>query len=168
MSAPIPNLRDVATSVNQAAGAALLTPGVLFRSGKLDGVTSLAELPQGVSVITLREEPEPDLGAPIHAHPIADTHAVYQLHNKLDWLWGVQARIAVSAGPILVHCAAGTDRTGVVVASVLSALGVDPRWILADYLRSPAPTHPARLKASLQTLAQHPSPHAAALEARWA
>lgn len=167
MRARIPNLRDVAASVNQAAGGALLTPGVLFRSGKLDGVTSLGELPRGVSVLTLREEPEPDLGAPIHAHPIADTHAVYQLHDKLDWLWGVQARIAASAGPVLVHCAAGTDRTGVVVASVLSALEVDPRWILADYLRSPAPTHPARLQGTLQALAQHPSPHAADLAERW-
>jgi protein-tyrosine phosphatase len=35
-----------------------------------------------------------------------------------------------------VHCAAGKDRTGWVVAAVLTALAVDPDEIMADYLES--------------------------------
>lgn len=38
--------------------------------------------------------------------------------------------------PVLIHCAAGKDRTGVVVALLLHALGVAPETIMADYLLS--------------------------------
>lgn len=37
---------------------------------------------------------------------------------------------------VLIHCTAGKDRTGVAVALVLHALGVEPAQIMADYLRS--------------------------------
>ena len=40
------------------------------------------------------------------------------------------------AGPTLVHCAAGKDRTGVVVALALSLAGVTRDAVVADYLRS--------------------------------
>jgi hypothetical protein len=37
-------------------------------------------------------------------------------------------------GPVLVHCAAGKDRTGIVAAVLLAAVGVDDEAIVADYL----------------------------------
>lgn len=37
---------------------------------------------------------------------------------------------------VLIHCAAGKDRTGVAVMLLLHALGVAPEHIMADYLRS--------------------------------
>ncbi len=40
------------------------------------------------------------------------------------------------AGPTLVHCAAGKDRTGVVVALALSLAGVSRAEVVADYVRS--------------------------------
>lgn len=40
------------------------------------------------------------------------------------------------AGPVLFHCAAGKDRTGVLAALVLRLLGVAPEEIVADYLLS--------------------------------
>ncbi len=40
--------------------------------------------------------------------------------------------------PALVHCSAGKDRTGFVVAMVLSALGVDRDTIFTDYLETMA------------------------------
>lgn len=45
--------------------------------------------------------------------------------------------------PMLIHCTAGKDRTGFVVAMLLYALGVREEAIMADYLRSgdcPNPT----------------------------
>jgi protein tyrosine/serine phosphatase len=44
--------------------------------------------------------------------------------------------IASSPGPALVHCAAGKDRTGVVVALALSVAGAEPSAISADYAAS--------------------------------
>jgi protein-tyrosine phosphatase len=44
--------------------------------------------------------------------------------------------IADAEGAALVHCAAGKDRTGVVVALALEAAGVDREQIVADYLAS--------------------------------
>ena len=41
-----------------------------------------------------------------------------------------------STGPALVHCAAGKDRTGVVVALALSLAGVRREAVVADYARS--------------------------------
>ncbi len=41
-----------------------------------------------------------------------------------------------STGPALVHCAAGKDRTGVVVAIALSLAGVTRDAVVADYVRS--------------------------------
>ena len=42
--------------------------------------------------------------------------------------------IAQARGAVLVHCAAGKDRTGVVVALALDAAGVDRNAIVSDYL----------------------------------
>jgi protein-tyrosine phosphatase len=45
---------------------------------------------------------------------------------------------------VLIHCAAGKDRTGWVVAVVLGALGVNSDLIVEDYLRSNADIEPLR------------------------
>ncbi|GIG25576.1 tyrosine-protein phosphatase [Cellulomonas denverensis] len=44
--------------------------------------------------------------------------------------------IAAASGVTVVHCAAGKDRTGVLVASVLTALGAEQDTIVADYGRT--------------------------------
>lgn len=45
-------------------------------------------------------------------------------------------RVAQARGPILIHCAAGKDRTGFGVALLLLALGVPLETVVADYLLS--------------------------------
>jgi protein-tyrosine phosphatase len=49
---------------------------------------------------------------------------------------GVRRLAAEDAGPTLVHCAAGKDRTGVLVALVLDAVGVEREAVVADYVLS--------------------------------
>ncbi|WP_114951586.1 tyrosine-protein phosphatase [Sphingosinicella terrae] len=46
---------------------------------------------------------------------------------------GIEA-MAASDGPVLIHCAAGKDRTGILAALVLELLGVDRGAIMHDYL----------------------------------
>lgn len=48
----------------------------------------------------------------------------------------VRRLAAPDAGPALVHCAAGKDRTGTVVALVLDAVGVEREAVVADYALS--------------------------------
>jgi hypothetical protein len=45
----------------------------------------------------------------------------------------VASIIAAAPGAALVQCAAGKDRTGVVIAIVLLAAGVEPGEVVADY-----------------------------------
>jgi protein-tyrosine phosphatase len=46
----------------------------------------------------------------------------------------------VADGPVLVHCAFGKDRAGLITALVHAAIGVRPEDIVADYVRSDAPS----------------------------
>lgn len=46
------------------------------------------------------------------------------------------ATIAFSPGTVAFHCAAGQDRTGVLAAALLLALGTDTEDIVADYLET--------------------------------
>jgi protein-tyrosine phosphatase len=54
-------------------------------------------------------------------------------------------------GPVLVHCAAGKDRTGIVVAVILAALGVPDEFVVADYMATAE-----RLGAVRAALSQRP------------
>jgi len=51
---------------------------------------------------------------------------------------GLLRAIADNTGAVLVHCAAGKDRTGWAIATVLTAAGADRDAVLADYLLSNA------------------------------
>ena len=56
------------------------------------------------------------------------------LRRRPDSIVGSVRAIARADGAVLVHCAAGKDRTGVVVALALDAAGVDRVRIVEDYL----------------------------------
>lgn len=58
--------------------------------------------------------------------------------------------------PVLVHCSAGKDRTGVVVAVVLRMIGVEPDQIIADYALTAAamPAVQARMDASVAVMTE--------------
>ncbi len=67
--------------------------------------------------------------------PIVRAYVSY-LRRRPDSIVGAVRTIARADGVVLVHCAAGKDRTGVVVALALDAAGVDRDVIVADYLAS--------------------------------
>jgi protein tyrosine/serine phosphatase len=60
-------------------------------------------------------------------------HYLGYLEDRPDQVVAALRGIARSQGAALVHCAAGKDRTGVVVALALSAVGVRPEAVVADY-----------------------------------
>lgn len=68
-------------------------------------------------------------------HPVVRAYMSY-LARRPDSIVGSLRTIAEAEGSVLVHCAAGKDRTGVVVALALDAIGVDRGLIAEDYLRT--------------------------------
>ncbi len=67
--------------------------------------------------------------------PLVRAYMSY-LRRRPDSVVGSVRAIARADGAVLVHCAAGKDRTGVVVALALDAAGVDRGTIVGDYLAS--------------------------------
>ena len=77
-------------------------------------------------------------------------HYLGYLEDRPDQAVGALRSVAHSAGAALVHCAAGKDRTGVVVALALTVAGVPAQAVVADYAASAERTEAliARLRRS--------------------
>lgn len=65
-------------------------------------------------------------------------------------LRAVLEAVAADEGPVFVHCHAGVDRTGVIVALLGAWLGVPEERLYADYLASGPLVDAARLRLALQ------------------
>lgn len=74
------------------------------------------------------------------------------LDLRPDSLLACARAIARTPGAVLAHCAAGKDRTGVVVALALDAVGAPSELIVADYMASAE-----RIEAILRRLVQSPT-----------
>jgi protein-tyrosine phosphatase len=67
--------------------------------------------------------------------PVVAAYLRY-LHQRPDSILAALRAIAEPAGATLVHCAAGKDRTGMVVALALTVAGVSRELIAADYAQT--------------------------------
>jgi protein tyrosine/serine phosphatase len=76
-------------------------------------------------------------------------HYLGYLENRPDKVTGALREIATAPGAVIVHCAAGKDRTGVIVALALTAAGVEPEAVVADYAATDE-----RLEAVIERLAR--------------
>lgn len=68
--------------------------------------------------------------------PPAAAHYVAYLEDRPDSVVAALRTIAEADGAVIVHCAAGKDRTGTIVAIALLLVGVDLQDVLADYAAS--------------------------------
>jgi protein-tyrosine phosphatase len=101
-----------------------------------DGPSVLARA--GVATLHLPLVRDDQLALPEAQHdtdPAAALERAYRsyLGDRGHHLVAAARTVARSAGATLVHCAAGKDRTGVTVAMLLSAVGVERAAVVADY-----------------------------------
>lgn len=154
---PLVNLRDVG-GLPADGGRKVTRPGVLLRSDAPYGGDNLTAqlLVWPSDVIDLRTADEPGTPfpwlAPVAVHHLAllrqaapavqrGDKATLYLHVVDDLARRVAELIAIVAwatGPTLVHCAVGKDRSGVAVAILLDAAGVDRDAIIDDYVATAA------------------------------
>ncbi|APZ34967.1 MULTISPECIES: tyrosine-protein phosphatase [Microbacterium] len=152
------NFRDVG---GLPAGAARTRAGVLFRSGNLarlddDGRAVLARL--GIRrIVDLREDDElarepSRLGAlPVETVRVplflGSTASFFVEDISLPEMYRAlvdgsadriiaAARAVIADQPVLVHCTVGKDRTGVTIALLLAAAGVEEDAVVSDYART--------------------------------
>lgn len=76
--------------------------------------------------------PLPSDAGDLPTDPIAASYLTY-ITERPGAIVRSMRRIANAEGAALVHCAAGKDRTGTVIALTLSALGVDRDIVIGDY-----------------------------------
>jgi protein tyrosine/serine phosphatase len=87
------------------------------------------------------EEIESEIEAAVAAAPdtptqTRDVHLVFLEHFEANLAAAVRAIAEAPEGGVVVHCAGGKDRTGILVAFVLDLAGVDAETIGADYALS--------------------------------
>jgi protein tyrosine/serine phosphatase len=81
--------------------------------------------------------------------PAVQAYLSYLL-DRPDSVVGALRDVAYTAGGVVVHCAAGKDRTGMVCALALEMVGVERAAVIADYVATGERLEPllARLRAS--------------------
>ena len=102
-----------------------------------DGPTALARA--GVETVALSFIPEEGRELPETEEdidPLIHIYLGYLRDRGENVVAAVRRLAAPDTGPALVHCAAGKDRTGVLVALVLDAVGVERDAVVADYALS--------------------------------
>ena len=151
---PCPNFRDAGEWVNCISGDTLMPEGILFRGGKSNLVCTAADIGSPATIINLTRGPDQRVfGADYHHLPIANDLEVYETATKGVRLWlnevmGVLADPELRL-PVFAHCASGKDRTGVVIAALLSILGIPTEVIVEEYLLSEGEVDEQWLRSAL-------------------
>jgi protein tyrosine/serine phosphatase len=138
------DLRTTAEVVLEGRGPLREVPQVVHRHFSL-----LPERGHHTDVFAVEEADLPDVqegwletllprSTPQHAEqePPAVRAYLGYLHDRAEAVVGAVRAISEADGASVVHCAAGKDRTGVVVALCLAVAGVPHEEIVADYAQS--------------------------------
>lgn len=144
----VPSLSGVA-SERDALGRYGFTPGLLYRSAKLCNATTankrlITAMMHGGLILDLRTSgtcSEPAFPSVVTKQRISiPSHADYVRYvtgsTERAQIGKALRAIADAPGPVWVHCTAGKDRTGWVVAMTMYAIGADTGDVLAEFLRT--------------------------------
>jgi protein tyrosine/serine phosphatase len=140
---------DVLRQLGLATIVDLRTPTEVER----DGRGLLADEPvRYINLSVLQEEAGETVAAPPAAQQDMGERYLWYLQTGERSLANALSLVADdTAHPLVFHCAAGKDRTGVLAALVLGCLGVVRDVIVADYFETAA-----RLDLILERLRRHP------------
>ena len=161
MNCMVPNFRDVGMTVNALAGTELMKPQTLYRGGSIWTVSKPSEIANIRTIVNLTRGGDPSIPKTQQVHVPAphsvDIYAMNKGHN-LKWIASVLEALTSEELqlPVLVHCVAGKDRTGLVIAAVLVLCGVPEEVIEKDYLTSSGTLEPAKFKLALKEMT-HPN-----------
>jgi protein tyrosine/serine phosphatase len=140
---------DVLRSLGLATIVDLRTPSEVERDGR--GILA-GEPVRYINLSVLQEEAGERIAAPPAANQDMGARYLWYLETGERSLATALSLVADdTAHPLVFHCAAGKDRTGVLAALVLGCLGVVREAIVADYLETAA-----RLDLILERLRRHP------------
>jgi protein-tyrosine phosphatase len=133
------NFRDVGEFVNWLADKPLLPERRILRGGTLAHVRSLAVVGNPRTIFNLRKGPDPPFDVGTLHYPISNDYEKYQtsLPEVRKWLTGIMRELEGDLDyPLYFHCTSGKDRTGVVIAALLTILGIPRDLIAKEYLLS--------------------------------
>jgi len=113
----------------------------LFRGGRVDVLTAREDLAGSQTILNLRRGRDPEVRGTRELHiPASNTLDNYRTAERPVRRWLNEALRALAddetAWPVYVHCTAGRDRTGVLVAAVLHRIGVPEQVIVEEYALS--------------------------------
>lgn len=115
--------RRAGAAADEAANEAATEPGA--------APAGVGDISTG-QVDVLGEDADLDL-ATVDVHGAGRLYLAMAERGRDAFARALELLVSDDAGPTLVHCTAGKDRTGVLVALLLSAVGVDRTAIVADY-----------------------------------
>lgn len=135
------NFRDVGEALELIADEPVFPMGRLFRGGKIDFVSDPGTIQNPATILNLRRGRDPQHLPANYAHfPASNDLEKYETTNRevRHWLNDVVSFFSDrnTQFPVLVHCTSGKDRTGVVVAALLTIARIDRSYIVEEYLLS--------------------------------
>ncbi len=162
---PAYNFRDFALVVNQCMESRFLKEGLLFRSGHLEffphdyvqellnkhNIKTIVDLRldyeieeqreyNGVEVVNFQvktEDIDIDLELDERKYHKVKNY-IFMVEKLADLMGDIYRKIleALGKGAVMVHCYAGRDRTGIVIALLQMLLGVPEQCIVQDFIAS--------------------------------
>jgi len=140
------NYRDVGDSLELIADVTVFPTRKLFRGGKIDFVSDASTIQNPATILNLRRGPDPQHLPAFYAHfPASNDLEKYETSNRdvRRWLNDVVSFFGDPGTqfPVLIHCTSGKDRTGVVVAALLTIVGIERSMIIEEYLLSDGYIH---------------------------